>query len=62
MRAGVNFWQILIHWSVCIFFKSTMETLEQGVKSVKNKLKIKIPERRHWRCSHVFNINFEQMS
>ena len=47
MRAGVNFWQILIHWSVCIFFKSTMETLEQGVKSVKNKLKIKIPERRH---------------
>ena len=27
-----------------------------------SKLKIKIPERRHWRCSGVFIVNFEHFS
>ena len=31
----------------------TLETLEQGVKYV---------QRRHWRCSGVFIVNFEHIS
>ena len=27
-----------------------------------SKLTIKIPERRHWRCSGIFIVNFEHIS
>ena len=40
------------------FSKSTMETLEKGVKQA--QVNRKTPERRQWRCSGVFKINFEQ--
>ena len=36
------------------------ETLEQGVKYVQ-KLTIKIAERRHWRRSGVFIVDFEHI-
>ena len=39
------------------FSKLIMETLEKGVKQAQvNK---KTPERRQWRCSGVFTVNFE---
>ena len=41
--------------------KLTIETLEQGVKYVL-KLMIKTPERRHWRRSGIFIVNFEHIS
>ena len=35
--------------------KSTIETPEEGMKYIlRSKLIMKIPERRHWRCSGVF--------
>ena len=37
------------------------ETLEQGVKYVQ-KLTIKIAERRHWRRSGIFIVDFEHIS
>ena len=40
--------------------KSTIKTLEKGVKYVKKA--IKTPERCHWRCSAVFIVNFEHIS
>ena len=40
--------------------KLTIETLEQGVKC--SNLAIKIPERRHWHRSGIFNVNFEHIS
>ena len=39
--------------------KSTIETLERGVKYVKST--IKTPERRHLHRSGVFIVNFEQV-
>ena len=41
--------------------KLTIEILEQGVKYVQ-KVTIKTPERRQWRCSGVFIVNFEHIS
>ena len=41
--------------------KFTIETLEQGVKKC-SKLQIKIPERRQWRRSSIFIVNFEHIS
>ena len=41
--------------------KSTIETIEKGVK-ICSKLTIKIPERRHLHRSGVFIINFEHIS
>ena len=40
--------------------KLTVETLEQGVKY--SKLTIETPERRHWRRSGVFRVNFGHIS
>ena len=37
----------------------TTETIKQGVKC--SKLAIKIPERRHWRRSGIFIVNFEHI-
>ena len=42
--------------------KLTIETLEQGLKEICSKLTIKTPERRQWRCSSVFIVNFEHIS
>ena len=39
----------------------TIETLEQGVKYVQS-ITLKTPERRQWRRSDVFIINFEHLS
>ena len=41
--------------------KSTIETIEKGVK-ICSELTIKIPERRHLHRSGVFIINFEHIS
>ena len=40
--------------------KLTRKTLEQG--KICSKLKIKTPERRHWRRTDVFIVNFEHIS
>ena len=41
--------------------KSTIETLERGVK-ICSKLTIKAPERLHWRLPDVYIVNFEHIS
>ena len=41
--------------------KSTIESLEHGVKYVP-RLTIKTPEQRHLHCSSVFIVNFEHIS
>ena len=41
--------------------KSKIDLLEQGMK-ICSKLTIKTPERRQWRRSGVFTVNFEQIS
>ena len=41
--------------------KFMIETLEQGVRYVRNSY-IKTPERGQWRRSGVFNVNFEYIS
>ena len=41
--------------------KSKIDPLEQGMK-ICSKLTIKTPERRQWRRSGVFTVNFEQIS
>ena len=42
--------------------KLTIETLEQARCETCSKLKIKIPKRRHWRCSGIFIVSFEHIS
>ena len=51
----------LFEWAQLTFtcLKSTMETLEKGMKYF--KLTIKTPERRQWRPSGVFIVNFEHI-
>ena len=41
--------------------KSKIDLLEQGM-TICSKLTIKTPERRQWRRSGVFTVNFEQIS
>ena len=41
--------------------KSTIETLEQGIKYFQ-ELTTEIPERRQWRLFGVFLVNFEHIS
>ena len=42
--------------------KLTIETLEQARCEICSKLTIKIPERRQWRRSGIFIVNFEHIS
>ena len=43
------------------FSKSTIETLERGVK-ICSKLTIKTPDRLHWRRPDIYIVNFEHIS
>ena len=43
------------------YSKLTIETLEQRCE-IYSKLTIEIPERRHWRRSGIFIVNFEHIS
>ena len=42
--------------------KSKIDLLEQGMKVCSKLTTIKTPERRQWRRSGVFIVNFEQIS
>ena len=42
--------------------KLIMETVQQDRCEICSKLTIKIPERRHWRRSGIFIVNFEHIS
>ena len=44
------------------YSKSTIETLENGLKFVHSKLTKKTPEWRQWRHSGDFIVNFEHIS
>ena len=44
------------------FAKSTIETLEKGVKHLCSELTINTAERSQWRCFGVFIVNSEHIS
>ena len=44
------------------FAKSTIETLEKGVKHLCSELTINTAERSQWRCYGVFIVNSEHIS
>ena len=61
LRLGKKWVNLIITQQTFTCSKSTIETVEKRVKCFQI-ITIKTPERRQWRRSVVFNVNFEHIS